>query len=151
VKSTDLTDCIRACTGDHDIGQREEIRELFFDVFILYITFSTIERLIHFAFAAEMDNLEFFQKFRKNLADMVVDRGCTEAPADYHKDRFVGSESAELSAGFFVTFQKLLTDWSTGKDCFVCRKTAVSGKLQHTLTAEGIQSLLARPGVISDS
>lgn len=31
------------------------------------------------------------------------------------------------------------------------RLLTVSGKLQHTLTAEGIQSLLARPGVISDS
>ena len=57
---------------------------------------------------------------------MVVDRGCTEASADYHKDRFVGGESAELSAGFFVTFQKLLTDRSTGKDCLVCWKTADS-------------------------
>ena len=124
MKSTDFADCIRACTGDHDIGQCEEIREFFLDVFVLYITFSTIERLIHFAFAAEMDDLEFFQKFRKDLADMVVDRGCTEASADYHKDRFVGSESAELSAGFFVTFQKFLTDRSTGEDCLVCRKTA---------------------------
>ena len=92
MKGTDLADRIGACTGNHNIGQCEEIRKLFLDVFVLYIPFGTLEGLVHFALAAEMDDLELFQKFRKDLADVVIDRGCTETSADHHKDRFVGSE-----------------------------------------------------------
>ena len=61
-------------------SDRQKIRKFFFDIFILNIAFGTFEGFVHFTLAAEMDHLESFQKFRENLADMVIYRGCAKLP-----------------------------------------------------------------------
>ena len=38
-----------------------------------------------------------------DFADIFIDRGCAKTAADYHENRFVSRETAELSSGFFVT------------------------------------------------
>ena len=126
VKSTDLTDGVCTCAGDYHVRQGKKIRKFFFDIFILNIAFGTFEGFVHFTLAAEMDHLESFQKFRENLADMVIYRGCAKASADHHQYRFVRSKSTELTAGFLITFHQLLTDRRAGQYGFICRKTADS-------------------------
>ena len=43
------------------------------------------------------------QKFRKDLAYMVIDGCCTETASDNHKNRFVSGETTELTASLSVT------------------------------------------------
>lgn len=41
MESTDLTDCISSCTGNHNVCQGKEIRQFVFDIFVLNISGST--------------------------------------------------------------------------------------------------------------
>ena len=99
-----------------------------------------------------MDHLELFQKLRKNAADCAVDLDRTETSTNYQDDRFCRREIRILETGKSVSFEEFLTNRRSGQDAFPSgRYFKVSGKLQHTHFAEGMQSLFARPGVISDS
>ena len=44
-----------------------------------------------------MNHLEILQKFRKDLADMIINRGSTKTAADDHEDWLIGSETTELT------------------------------------------------------
>ena len=103
MESTDLTDCISSCTGDHNVCQGKEIRQFIFDIFVLNISGSIGQFFVHFSFTAQMDHLEILQKFRKDLADMIINRGSTKTAADDHEDWLIGSETTELTAGLFIT------------------------------------------------
>ena len=103
MKGAEFADRVGTCSGDYDIGQCEKIRKFLFDVFVLYIAFGSLKRFIHFALTAEMDYLEVFQKFRKDLANVFIYRCCTQASADNEQYWFIFCEIAETSACFFVT------------------------------------------------
>ena len=103
MESTDLTDCISSCTGDYNVCQGKEIRQFVFDIFVLNISGSTGQFFVHFSLTAQMDHLEILQKFWKDLADMVINRGSTKTSTDDHKDWFISSETTELTAGFLIT------------------------------------------------
>lgn len=82
----------------------------------------------------------------------MIDSDGTEASSDDENNRFCGIESAELQAFPCIAGQQFLADWRSGQNGFVFRET-FNGfrKLQQTFAADGIHSLFARPGVISDS
>lgn len=69
-----------------------------------------------------MDNLEFFQKFRENLADIIIDRSSSQTSTDDHKYRLVSSETTEFATVFRISGKKFLADRSSCKNCFVSRK-----------------------------
>lgn len=99
-----------------------------------------------------MDYLKIVEQLGKGFPYGLIDRSGTQRAADYHEDRFVGCEMAQFQCGKLISPGKLLPDGRTGKYRFsVGRERRVSGKLQHTLVQTGIHSLLARPGVMSDS
>ena len=67
------------------------------------ISGSTGQFFVHFSLTAQMNHLEILQKFRKDLADMIINRGSTKTAADDHEDWLIGSETTELTAGLFIT------------------------------------------------
>ena len=118
----DFADCIGTCTGNDKIGSSQQVTKFFFDEFILYITGDIIQFLLRLAFSAKMNNLEIFQKFRKNLTDIVVYRSCAETAANNHNYWLVSSETTEFTTSVRISGKKFLTDRSSGKNCFVSRK-----------------------------
>ena len=70
-----------------------------------------------------MNNLEFFQKFRKNFPYIFIYRSSTETAADYKQNRLLGSEAAVCAGAFLVSVKKLLADRRSGKDCLILGKT----------------------------
>ena len=89
MQRADFTDGVSSCTGDHDIRESEEVCQFFFDIFELDVAIRTGKTFVCFALAAEMDDLELFQKFREDTADMAVDRSRSETSADHHEHRFL--------------------------------------------------------------
>ena len=122
MKFADFTDCVSACAGDHDISHGKQIRKLVLDIFILDVSGSTVERFIGFSLSAEMNNLEFLQKFREDLADIIIDRSSSQTTTDNHKYRFVSSETTEFTTVFRISGKKFLADRSSCKNCFVSWK-----------------------------
>ena len=57
-----------------------------------------------------MDDLIFFQKFRQNTADGIIDGNRSLASADNEDNRFVCGKSAEVQCGKFIAMQKLFTN-----------------------------------------
>ena len=68
-----------------------------------------------------MDDLIFFQKFRQNTADGIIDGNRSLASADNEDNRFVCGKSAEVQCGKFIAMQKLFTNRLAGQDCFSFR------------------------------
>ena len=122
VERVDFADRVGACPGDHDVGEGKKVGKFLFDVFKLNIALGVFQAFIGFSFAAEMDHLEFFQKFRKDTADMLVDRSCAEASADDHEDRLLAGKAAETAASLPVALKELLPDRSSGEDGFILGK-----------------------------
>ena len=72
--------------------------------------------------------------------------------ADDHQNRLVGMKTAELPCCLFISVQQFFADRGSVRILFSAGSDfKVSRKLQQTFRATGIQSLLASPGVISDS
>lgn len=134
----------------HRRGQRD--LQFFFNIFELYITCSAVQGRIQLILAAQMNDLEIRQKLWQDLANGMVHISGTQAATDDQKHRLVGSESAKSAGGFLITAAQLLTNRRTGQ-------YSLSGwKILHCLRevaadpgGERCVSLLARPGVISDS
>ena len=51
-QGAEFTDSIGACTGNYNIGKGKQIGEFLFDLFILDITFGSLQFGIQFAFSA---------------------------------------------------------------------------------------------------
>ena len=57
-----LTDRVGSGSRYDDVGEREKIRKLLLDVFVLYISCSTRERFVKISVSAEVDDLKRFQQ-----------------------------------------------------------------------------------------
>ena len=55
------------------------------------------------ASVTQMDFLKFFQKFRKNLADIFINRCSTKTAANNHENRFIICETTEFAGCFLVS------------------------------------------------
>ena len=152
MKFADLTDCVSACAGDHDISHGKQIRKLVLDIFILDVSGSTVERFISFSFSAEMNNLEFLQKFREDLGTLSLTEAAPRLPPITISTGLSPVKPQNLRPFSGISGKEFLADRSSCKNCFVAGKigdclrkiTADSGCRRET-------GLLARPGVMSDS
>ena len=77
-------------TADKVLEQEASIpvRKLFLNIFILDIT-CQLDTFIRFSLATNMNNLEFFQQFRKNFSYIFVYRSSTQTAANYQKNWFI--------------------------------------------------------------
>ncbi len=131
--------CARA--GDDQICRCKEMAEWFIHILILNISFGADERLIQIAFSADMYYLIGFQKLRKNAADSLIDRDGAETSADDQNYWAIGRKMGRTGVppddlraeALHGSGEPVRTALSSG------RYLSVSGKLQHTLEAAGIQ------------
>ena len=69
-----------------------------------------------------MNDLKLFQKFRKGIADGLVDSHRTKASPHNHKDWFFFVESGHGKGRSFASLTKFLTDGASGENGFAFRK-----------------------------
>ena len=110
------------------------------------------QRLVKFPFSTEMDDLKTFQKFRKNIPHSLIDRSSPKTSAN-HKDD--GLSEVKWQNFFAISRSPVKSSWRIGEPVRTAlsagRFFKVSGKLQQIFVADGIESLFASPGVMSDS
>ena len=114
-----LADRIGSGSGDDQIAQGKEIRQLFLHIFELQIAWSAFQRFVQLSLAAQMDDLPVFQKFRQCIADCFVHCGSTKTSAHDHQNWSVSRKSSELQCCFAASFRKLFTDGTAGENCFL--------------------------------
>ena len=106
-------------SGNDQIAQGKEIRQLFLHIFELQITWSAFQRFGQLSLAAQMDDLPVFQKFRQCIADRFVHCGSTKTSTHDHQNWSVSGKSSELQGCFAASFRKFFTDGTAGEDCFL--------------------------------
>ena len=122
-KCADFTDCIGAGTGDDKVCQGKKIRQFLFDILVLHVAFGMFQGWIDLVFAAQVNDLEIFQKFRKDLTDRTVDGNGSQAASDDQNDRFFRGEAAEFQRLKLIAGEQLLADRGSGQNRLVRRQT----------------------------
>lgn len=152
MKFADLTDCVSACAGDHDISHGKQIRKLVLDIFILDVSGSTVERFIGFPFPQRWTTWNSFRSSGRILRTLSLTEAAPRLPPITISTGLSAVKPQNLRP--FSAFPER-SSWRIGVPVRTAlsagRLATVSGKLQQILDAEERQSLLARPGVMSDS
>ena len=94
-----------------------------------------------------MDYLKIVEQLGKGFPYGLIDGSCAQRAADYHEDRFVGSEMTQFQCGKLISPGKLLPDRRTGKYRFFRREgTQGLGEITAYLGTNRDTQLIGKTG-----
>ena len=125
----------------------------FFDILVLHVAFGMFQGWIDLAFAAQVNDLEIFQKFRKDFTDRTVDGNGSQAASDDQNDRFFRGEAAEFQSLKLIAGEQLPggSEFRSEPPCPPADSPRFPENYSRLLRRPECTACWPRPGVISDS